>query len=109
MANAEDYKKYTLCDKEKVDNFLEILNEKQISTWLRRVIIKGLNDDDESTKQLFSLKEKYSCIKKIELLPFKKLCIEKYREKNIPFPFEKYPETEKNYIEQLYAKYKIGM
>ena len=103
MANSEDYKKYTLCDKEKVDAFLNILNEKQISTWIRRVIVKGINDDEKSTKQLFSLKEQYSCIKKIELLPFRKLCIEKYREKNIPFPFEEYPETPKSLIESLYT------
>ena len=102
MANTEDYKKYTLCDKEKVDAFLEILDKKQINTWIRRVIVTGINDDEKSTKQLFNLEKEYSCIKKTELLPFKKLCIEKYREKNIPFPFESYPETSKSVIESLY-------
>lgn len=102
MANGEDYKRYTLCDKEKVDNFLEVLEKKKISTWIRRVIVTSVNDDKKSMEQLFALKNKYSCIQKIELLPFKKYCKEKYEERNIPFPFDIYPETSKETIEKLY-------
>ena len=40
-------------------------------------------------------------IKKIELLPFKKLCIEKYEKLNIQFRLEETPETTKQEIENL--------
>lgn len=102
MANAEDYKKYTGCVKEKVDYFLGILEKKQIPTWIRRVIVTSVNDDEKSTKQLFNLKRRYSCIEKIELLPFKKYCKEKYEQMDIPFPFDIYPETKRETIEKLY-------
>lgn len=102
MANDEDYKKYTLLEKEKVDLFLEKLQEKGVNTWIRRVIVEGINDDEEGTRELFSLKEKYSCIEKIELLPFKKFCKEKYEKMGIEFPFDKFPATKKETIDKLY-------
>lgn len=102
MAENTAYKKYIGCEKSTVDSFLKVLNEKKISTWIRRVIICNVNDDEKSTKQLFRLEKKYSCITKTELLPFKKYCIEKYKELNIAFPFESMEETPKSVIEKLY-------
>ena len=52
-------------------------------------------------KVLKELKQKYPCIKKTELLPFKKLCIEKYEKLGIPFPLAETPETSKKEIEEL--------
>lgn len=89
------------CEKIKVDKFLGYLNSQNIDTWIRQVIIKGLNNNEASVKALKELQEKYSCVKKIELLPFKKLCIEKYEKLNIEFPLKDTPETTKQEIEEL--------
>ncbi len=97
----ELYKTKVGCEKTKVDEFLEYLDSQNIDTWIRQVIIKDLNNDESSISALKGLKEKYSCIKKIELLPFKKLCIEKYEKLNIPFPLAETPETTKQEIEEL--------
>lgn len=99
--NEKDYEKYTKSEQNRVDDFLTYLNDKKIDTWIRQVIISGINDNEDSVKRLLDLKKKYNCIKKIELLPFKKLCIEKYRNLNIPFAFENIPETSKEQIEKL--------
>ncbi len=104
-ADAEDYLRYTKCDIEKVDFFLSELEKKNIPVWIRRVIIPGLNDDESSMLQLKSLREKYTCIKKIELLPFRKLCLEKYQSMGIPFPFESIPEASKADTEKLEAEF----
>ena len=97
----ELYKTKVGTEKSKVDEFLSYLNSQNIDTWLRQVIIKDLNNNENSVKVLKELKQKYPCIKKTELLPFKKLCIEKYEKLNIPFPLAETPETSKAEIEEL--------
>ncbi len=104
-ADAEDYLRNTKCDIEKVDFFLSKLEKKNIPVWIRRVIIPGLNDDKNSILQLKSLRDKYACVKKIELLPFRKLCIEKYRSMGIPFPFESIPEAAAEEVSKLANDY----
>ncbi len=97
----EHYKTKVGTEKSKVDEFLSYLNSQNIDTWIRQVIIKDLNNNENSVKALKDLKQKYPCIKKTELLPFKKLCIEKYEKLNIPFPLAETPETSKAEIEEL--------
>jgi len=97
----ELYKSKVGAEKSKVDEFLSYLNSQNVDTWLRQVIIKDLNNNENSVKVLKELKQKYPCIKKTELLPFKKLCIEKYEKLNIPFPLADTPETSKAEIEEL--------
>ena len=97
----ELYKTKVGTEKSKVDEFLSYLNSQNIDTWIRQVIIKDLNNNENSVKALKELKKKYPCIKKTELLPFKKLCIEKYEKLNIPFPLAETPETSKAEIEEL--------
>lgn len=97
----ELYKSKVGTEKSKVDEFLSYLNSQNIDTWLRQVIIKDLNNNENSVRVLKELKQKYPCIKKTELLPFKKLCIEKYEKLGIPFPLCDTPETSKAEIEEL--------
>ena len=97
----ELYKIKVGTEKSKVDEFLSYLNSQNIDTWIRQVIIKDLNNNEFSVRVLKELKQKYPCIKKTELLPFKKLCIEKYEKLGIPFPLAETPETSKAEIEEL--------
>ena len=97
----ELYKTKVGCEKSKADEFLEYLDSQSVDTWLRQVIIKDLNNNEASVSFLKGLKEKYSCIKKVELLPFRKLCIEKYEKLKIQFPLKDTPETTKQEIEEL--------
>lgn len=100
-ANPDDYLRYTKCEQEKAEDFLRKLDERKISTWLRRVIIPNLNDDEASAYQLKALVEKYKCIEKTELLPFRKLCMEKYNSMGIPFPLADTPEPSAELMEKL--------
>ena len=93
MCNADDYEKYTRCKKESVDLFLSELQKRSIDTWLRQVIVKGINDSAESVKYLYGVAESHPCVKKVELLKFRKLCAPKYENLGIEFPFGNLPET----------------
>ncbi len=93
MCNDADYEKYTRCKKASVDFFLSELQKRSTDTWLRQVIVKGINDYAESVKVLYDVADAHSCVKKVELLKFRKLCSPKYENLGIEFPFGNIPET----------------
>ena len=101
MTNDADYKTYIGCSISAPLAFLEELEKRQIPTWIRHVVVTGLNDTEENIRTLNTLLDGKTVIEKIELLPFRKICEEKYKNMGIPFPFVNYPETTKETIEML--------
>ena len=99
--NSCDYEKYVGMKKETADFFLEKLEQMKKEVWIRQVIIPSLNDNEESVKELFALEKKYDCIKKTELLPFRKLCIEKYSAQGLEFKLKDIPEASAELIKSL--------
>lgn len=81
--------------------FLRILNESNIPTTLRQVIIPTVNDTDENTLKLYEIAKAHNCVDKIELLPFRKICQAKYDNMRIEFPFGSLPTPEKEKMEHL--------
>lgn len=98
--NEEDYQKYTGMSYRAFKEFIEYLELTNKDTWIRQVIIPGINDNEDSISALSNLNKKYNCVKKIELLPFRKLCTEKYKNENIVFPFENIPEASNDDIKR---------
>ncbi len=97
----EMYQKYVGCSLSSPLTFLQYLDSHNIPTVIRQVIIPKLNDNEENIKKLKELKDTYSCVEKIELLPFKKICKAKYDNLNLKFPFEKFDTPDKNLMESL--------
>ena len=107
--NEEDYLKNTRMEMSEARKFLEYLNLIKKPTWLRYVVIPEMNDKEDDLKKLFDLREEYSCIEKIELLPFRKLCLEKYDELGIEFPLRNTPEAKQSFIDEAYKKYEKAL
>ncbi|MBO4963183.1 MAG: pyruvate formate lyase-activating protein [Clostridia bacterium] len=82
------YLKHVGCSIDKVLSFLEYANLKQIPTVIRQVIIPTLNDNEQNILYLKDLQTKFSCVHKIELLPFKKICQVKYDNLKLDFAFK---------------------
>lgn len=108
MTAEDEYKKYTGGSLGSTLEFLNLLEEKKIPTWIRQVIVTGINDNDDNINRLNTILCSYRCIEKAELLPFKKLCKEKYDELNIEFPFGNIPETSQKTIDTLQRKIKLN-
>ncbi len=104
--NDDDYKKYVGCSIAKPLEFLEYLNSKGIPTTIRQVIIPSLNDNDENIAELNEIKNKFSCIEKIELLAFKKICKVKYDKLGLEFPFEIHAAPSTELMKELQEKLK---
>ena len=101
MPDDARYRTHIGCGIHTAERFLDELNTREIDTWLRRVIVTGVNDSVEDNRALFALQNTHPCVKKIELLPFHKLCYTKYEQLGIPFPFGDKPATAKAQIETL--------
>lgn len=99
--NEADYPKYTRCEKRRVDEFLELASRLGKKIWLRRVIIPALNDSEDSVRRFFELKKVNKYIEKTELLPFSKLCLEKYEALGITFPLGDTPPAGAELMKRL--------
>lgn len=98
------YHKYVGCSIDKPIEFLSYLNNNNTPVTLRQVIIPTLNDNNESILKLKAIIQKYHCIDKTELLPFRKICQVKYDSMGIEFPFGNIPEPTKETMEKLNNK-----
>ncbi len=101
MTTEEDYKRHTGGSLTATMEFLDRLEEMQKDAWIRHVVVPGINDTEKDILRLAELIRGYSCIKKIELLPFKNLCLEKYRSLNIPWALESTPPMGADALEML--------
>ena len=101
MTTEEDYKLYTGGSLAATMAFLDRLEKMQKDVWIRHVVVPGINDNEEDILRLAGLIKGYTCIKKVELLPFKNLCLEKYKALNIPFPLENTPPMKMDELEKF--------
>jgi pyruvate formate lyase activating enzyme len=108
MCDGEKYERYTRCKKESVDSFLDELQSRGIDTWLRQVIVKGINDDPCDVARLYEVAEAHDCVKKVELLKFRKLCAPKYENLGIEFPFGNIDATTEADIKRILTSINKG-
>ncbi len=100
----EEYRKYTGRGIDEVLAFLDLTKEMNIPVHTRQVIVPNINDTEENILKLKQLLSKYDNIEKKELLPFRKLCLEKYEDMNIEF---KLKDTEEMNINKILDLQKI--
>ena len=70
--------------------------------WLRHVVVPGLNDGPAAAARLAQLAKGYDNVEKVELLPFRTLCIEKYAALGLPFPLEGTPPAGEEHLAPFY-------
>ena len=87
----------------KVFEFLDVCQEKDKFVTMTNVLVPTLNDTQEKLQELKQVKEKYTCIKEVKFLAFRKLCESKYSRLNKPFTYEKYEEGTKADLQKAYA------
>jgi len=97
----EKYRAHVGCGLAAPLRFLERLNELGMPTTLRQVTIPGLNDDEESLRELIRIAEAHPCVDKLELLPFRKVCQVKYDDMKLNFPFAHIPSPDAASMEKL--------
>jgi len=99
--NPEQFIDMTLREINYSQTFLEYLNHINKDTWIRQVIIPGINDSKEKILELKNLCKGYSNIKKIELLPYHRMGLEKYKSLGIPYKIEQIKDMNINHLIEL--------
>lgn len=99
----ELYKKHIGTNLDTVLAFIEECNKTQADVIIRHVVVPGMTDSAESVKQIAMLARNAKNLTKIELLPFKKLCMQKYAELGLEFPLGNTPECDTETIKNLYS------
>ena len=67
---------------------LDYCQENQKRIWIRHVLVPNVTFKEESIISLAQYLSKYSCIEKVELLPYHTLGCHKFEKLNIPNPLE---------------------
>ncbi|MBR3839688.1 MAG: pyruvate formate lyase-activating protein [Erysipelotrichales bacterium] len=87
----EKHKMLTGQENKNVLRFLEFLDKHNQDVWIRYVVVPNISDDINDVIELRKHLDKYSNIQNIEVLPYHKMGIAKYKALGIPYPLE---ETE---------------
>ena len=82
-------------------SFLSLTQTAGVSLWVRHVVVPGFTDSEEEVRAMVNLARRYDNLKRIELLPFRKLCVTKYEQLGIPFRCADIPECDEATISRL--------
>lgn len=89
------------CSLTSVLEFLKVLDDMQVPTTIRQVIIPTVNDTEVNIHRLNDIVSRHACVDNIELLPFRKFCSVKYDNLGIEFPFWNKEEPTKELMDKL--------
>lgn len=99
--NEKEYKYITGKDIKYFYDFLQKLNKSNVEVWCRQVIVPGINDDEESIEGLSKFIKKIKNVKKVELLPYHNLGVNKYKELALNYKLKHVPCMDKDLCRKL--------
>ncbi|MEG6523635.1 pyruvate formate-lyase-activating protein [Desulfotomaculum sp. 1211_IL3151] len=101
FSNAIDYQLYCRGNLDHVLSFLRLTETMSVPLWIRHVVVPNLTDSEENIKKIHLLSAQFSNLQKLQLLPFKKICISKYDALGLNFPLRDYDECSDSQIQKL--------
>ena len=107
--NNENYKKMTDFNIKNVESFIKTCNKMNKKTWIRAVIVPGINDTNEYINELIRYIKPIKNVEKIELLPYHTLGVHKYDELGIEYNLKGVPNMDKQKCKSLEDKLKKGL
>ncbi len=103
FADNESYEKYTgvgiNCTLETL-RYLESIGK---NTWIRTVVVPGINDNESEIEKYTELIKDFSCVKKYEILGFHTMGFFKYEKLGIENPFKEKSALENSVRQRLQA------
>lgn len=97
----KQFKFITNSTMQKFNNFLNIVQQKNIPLWLRQVIVPDINDTQENVLKLKEFAKKLNNVQKIELLPYHDMAKEKYKKLGIKYKLQDTKPMDKIIVKEL--------
>ena len=95
------HKKLTGLTNERTLDFLNVLRDKNIRTWVRWVVVPNINDSVAYGEKIADFIKHYPNVELVELLPYHRSGVFKWKELGIDYPLENVPEPTKEAIKSL--------
>ncbi len=92
----DEHKKLTGFSNDNALSFLDYLEKKSKKVWIRHVIVPQITYNDEYLLRLGAFLKNYSCIDKIDVLPYHTLGTSKYEILGIDYPLKGMPQLTKS-------------
>lgn len=100
--DAKGHQELTGCKNENILDMLQYLSSIDQPIWIRHVLVPTKNDDEDSLKRLATFISSLKNVKRVELLPYHRLGVYKWKELGYSYPLEDVQEPTKQQI--LFAK-----
>lgn len=98
--NNEFHKEYTMAENTSILEIAKDLSNRGIPMWIRHVLVPGHSDFDEDLEALSLFIESLGdAVKNVEILPYHKLGVYKYKELGIPYRLEDVETPTKDRVE----------
>lgn len=94
--DSEECKNLTGMGNENAFQLLQWCEKAKKPIWIRHVCVPGITLDAQKLEKLANFLSQFSCIEKIELLPFHKMGVYKWETLGIPFTLSQVPEPNAN-------------
>lgn len=102
------HKELTGVYNDKTLRFAEHLSKMNIPVWIRYVLVPGLTDKEDDIIELAEFTRGLKNVQRVEILPYHKLGIEKYKMLGLNYPLTKIPEPtneEVNTAVKIFSQY----
>lgn len=86
------------CNTLKTLDYCQSINK---DVWIRHVLVPNYTLEENNIKSLAKYLSNYTCVKKVEFLPFSKLGEHKYKQLNFPYSLYKIKEPTLNKVKQI--------
>ncbi|MAG60785.1 pyruvate formate-lyase 1-activating enzyme [archaeon] len=99
-ADKKKYQKITKGSYQNFQNFLDYCEQKKKSIWLRYVLMPSYTDNKEDIKLIGEKFKDYSYIQRVEILPYRRSGIEKYKQLKIDYAYENIGEPNNKKLQE---------
>ena len=100
--DSEEHLKLTGCYNKNILNFARYLSAKNIPTWIRHVLVPDITEKVESLEKLGRFIKSLRNVKRIEILPYHRMAIEKYEKMGIEYKLKGTREADNSDV--MFAK-----
>lgn len=87
-SNENGYKSLAGMGMDRFDEFSRALDASDANVWIRHVVVPGITDSKEHIKRVKAIAHGFKNLKKIELLPYHRLGVQKYESMGIAYRLE---------------------
>ena len=96
-----EHQKLTGLSNKHTFDFLDVLRQKNIRTWVRWVVVPNINDTQAYADEFADKIKQYPNVELVEILPYHQSGVFKWKELGIPYALTDTPEPSKELIQNL--------